>query len=232
MTSQGSKRETASRDRERTRTEIILVATQEFARHGFSGGRVDEIAARTRTTKRMIYYYFGSKRGLYLSVLEAAYEGIRSAEKKLDVTGLAPVDALRAIAESTYEHHTTHRDFIRLVATENIHQAENIRESEELARLNEGAVNILEEVLQRGIASGQFRKDVDALDLHMLISSYCVFGVANRYTFRTIFGRDMLAVERHERYRALVGAMAVAFMTDLGGPELPQVSDPPALITE
>ncbi|MFD0521315.1 TetR/AcrR family transcriptional regulator [Paractinoplanes durhamensis] len=58
------------RDAERTRAEIIEVATHEFADQGYAGARVDEIAAKTRTTKRMIYYYFGGKEGLYLTVLE------------------------------------------------------------------------------------------------------------------------------------------------------------------
>ena len=57
--------------------EILDVATREFAEHGFSGARVDEIAERTRTTKRMLYYYFGSKEGLFVAVLERAYAEIR-----------------------------------------------------------------------------------------------------------------------------------------------------------
>ena len=44
------------RDPQRTRLDILDVATREFAERGYSGGRVDEIAARTRTTKRMIYH--------------------------------------------------------------------------------------------------------------------------------------------------------------------------------
>ena len=64
---------TLTRDADRTQREILDVATQEFAERGFAGGRVDEIAARTRTTKRMIYYYFESKQGLYAAVLQAAY---------------------------------------------------------------------------------------------------------------------------------------------------------------
>ncbi|HIE61699.1 MAG TPA: hypothetical protein EYQ02_08690 [Microbacterium sp.] len=62
------------------------------------------------------------------------------------------------------------------------------------------------------MAAGDFRDDVDALDLHMLISSYAVFHVANRYTFRTLFGRDLLAQERHEHYRRLAGDMVVSTM--------------------
>ena len=46
---------------------------REFADRGYAGARVDEIAARTRTTKRMIYYYFGGKEQLYVAVLERAY---------------------------------------------------------------------------------------------------------------------------------------------------------------
>ena len=68
----------ASATRDRTRAEILDVATREFAEHGYSGARVDEIAERTRTTKRMLYYYFGSKEGLFVAVLERAYATIRA----------------------------------------------------------------------------------------------------------------------------------------------------------
>ena len=43
--------------------DILTVARTEFTEHGLSGARVDAIAEKTRTTKRMIYYYFGSKEG-------------------------------------------------------------------------------------------------------------------------------------------------------------------------
>jgi AcrR family transcriptional regulator len=64
-------------DPEGTKRNIIEIATEEFAGKGFSGARVDDIAARTKTSKRMIYYYFGGKEGLYIAVLEAAYRNIR-----------------------------------------------------------------------------------------------------------------------------------------------------------
>ncbi len=81
------------RDPERTKKEILEVATEEFAKSGFAGARVDEIASRTRTTKRMIYYYFGSKERLYIAVLEKAYEDIRVTEQNVDVENLDPVTA-------------------------------------------------------------------------------------------------------------------------------------------
>jgi AcrR family transcriptional regulator len=204
------------RDADRTQREILDVATREFADQGFAGARVDEIAELTQTTKRMIYYYFGSKEGLYLRVMEAAYEGIRRLEQELDVDGLAPVDALRRLAESTYDHHTSHRDFIRLVAIENIHRAKIISTSTVIHDLNSTAVETLERVVKRGVDDGTFRTDIDALDLHMLISSYSIFHVANRYTFRALFGRDLLERSRHEHYRRMAGDVVVATMTQRG----------------
>src|SRR5438067_13812457 len=114
------------RDPQRTRAEILEVATSEFANNGYAGARVDEIAAKTRTTKRMIYYYFESKQGLYLAVLERAYATIRSLEQEVDVEHLDPVQAIRQLAALTFDHHESHPDFIRLVSIENIHGAEHL----------------------------------------------------------------------------------------------------------
>ena len=121
------------RDAERTRAEILDAATSEFAEHGYSGARVDVIAERTRTTKRMLYYYFESKAGLYTAVLERAYGEIRERERRLDVEGLDPVAAIRRLAELTFDHHESHPDFIRLVSIENIHRAEHLAGSKALA---------------------------------------------------------------------------------------------------
>jgi AcrR family transcriptional regulator len=176
------------RDRERTRAEILEVATREFAEHGYSGARVDEIAERTRTTKRMLYYYFGSKEGLYTEVLERAYAQIRAAEQTVDVEHLEPLAAIRRLAELTFDHHEAHPDFIRLVSIENIHRAEHMRASGRFADLNTPAIDRIARILERGRADGTFRRDADAVDVHMIISSFCVFRVANRHTWGTLFG--------------------------------------------
>ena len=200
-----------SRDRERTQVEILDVATKEFAEHGYSGARVDEIAERTRTTKRMLYYYFGSKEGLFVAVLERAYAAIREAEREVDVEHLDPVAAIRALAELTFDHHENHPDFIRLVSIENIHRGEHMGES--LQAINAPAVERIERILQAGREAGVFRRDVDAVDLHMLISSYCVFRVANRHTWQALFDRDLLEAGRRERYRAMLGDVVVEYLT-------------------
>jgi AcrR family transcriptional regulator len=201
------------RDPERTREEILDVAVREFSRHGFAGARVDEIAAQTRTTKRMIYYYFGGKEQLYIAVLERVYSVIREAEAGLDVDHLDPVAAIRELAELTLDHHEHHPDFIRLVTIENIHQAEYIAKSQALAALNTRAVTVIQRILQRGYADGVFRRQVDAIDLHMMISAFCCFRVANRYTFRAAFGYDLVDPAHHEDHKRMLGDMIVSYLT-------------------
>ncbi|GAA5154097.1 MULTISPECIES: TetR/AcrR family transcriptional regulator [Amycolatopsis] len=202
-----------TRDRDRTRADILEVATREFADKGYDGARVDEIAAKTSTTKRMIYYYFGSKEGLYIAVLERAYALIRGLEQELDVEHLSPADAIRQLAELTFDHHESHPDFIRLVGIENIHGAEHIGRSSMLSGLATPALDVLGRILERGRAEGIFRDDVDPLDVHMIISAFCVFRTGNRYTFRAIFGRDMLDPGRRAHYRTMLGELVLDYLT-------------------
>jgi AcrR family transcriptional regulator len=201
------------RDRDRTRAEILEVATREFAEHGYSGARVDEIAERTRTTKRMLYYYFGSKEGLYTEVLESAYAKIRAAEQTVDVEHLDPIAAIRRLAELTFDHHEAHPDFIRLVSIENIHRAEHMRASGRFAELNTPAIDRIARILERGRATGVFTRDADAIEIHMVISAFCVFRVANRHTWGTLFGRDLLDPATHDRYRTMLGDIVVDYLT-------------------
>ncbi|MGI8329348.1 TetR family transcriptional regulator [Actinomadura scrupuli] len=204
------------RDAERTRAEIIEVATKEFARQGYDGARVDEIAALTRTTKRMIYYYFGGKEQLYIAVLEKAYTEVRAAEAAIDVAHLAPIEAVRTLAELTFDHHDAHPDFIRLVGIENIHRAEHLRKSDVLANLAAPISVLISQILAAGRASGDFVTPADAIDLHMMISAFCFFRVANQHTFGTLFERDLTAPEHRERHRKMIGEMVVAYLTGAG----------------
>jgi AcrR family transcriptional regulator len=201
------------RDPERTRTEILEVATREFADRGYAGARVDEIAARMRTTKRMIYYYFGGKEQLFIAVLERAYAAIREAEQAVQVDELEPLAALRRIAELTFDHHESHPDFIRLVSIENIHRARHVAKSSAIANLGTPAIDVLARILERGRTEGVIRREIDAVDLHMMISAFCVFRVANRHTFGALFERDLLDPALRARYRAMLGDMVVDYVS-------------------
>jgi len=174
-----------------TRENILAVAREEFAEHGLAGARVDAIAARTSTAKRMIYYYFGSKEGLYLAALEAAYANIRHSEVELKVDQLSPVDAIVRLIEFTFDYDEAHPEFIRLVMAENMNHGEYVARSDTIRQRNRGVIAMLRQILERGQREGVFREGIDPVDIHMLISAFCFFRVSNRYTFGALFGRDL-----------------------------------------
>jgi AcrR family transcriptional regulator len=206
-------REGRQRDPERTKLEILAVATQEFADRGFAGARVDEIADLTRTTKRMIYYYFGSKERLYIAALEKSYEAIRITEQSVDVDNLDPVAAVRKLAELTFDRHEANPTFSRLVSLENMHRAQYITAASGFPGLDRPVIKMLQQALERGEAEGVFKRDIDVFDVHMLISSFCFFRINNHYTFAANFGRDLIEPDRREYYRQMIGDVVVQYLT-------------------
>jgi AcrR family transcriptional regulator len=204
-------------DPERTKRDIIAVATQEFASEGYSGARVDAIAARTRTSKRMIYYYFGGKEQLYLAVLAEAYRSIRTLEDQLDIERCDARKALQRLIEATFDHDERNPNFIRLVSIENIHNGRHLKQNAQLRQLNASVIVTLERILQRGRKEGVFRDDVDAIDLHLAISSYCFFRVANRHTFGALFERDLSEPKLLARGRRQIVDIILRWLAHEGG---------------
>jgi AcrR family transcriptional regulator len=144
-----------------------------------------------RTSKRMIYYYFGSKEGLYLRVLEEAYRRIRAIESEAHLDDLTPEDALRRLVGHTVDYQWAHPEFVRLVQNENMHRAEYLAQSKMIRKLNVPAIESLARIVERGQKAGVFRTGLDPIDLHMSISALSFFNVANRHTFALLFQRDL-----------------------------------------
>lgn len=202
-----------SHNPEATQRNIIDVAMSEFARNGLSGARIDEIAEKTKTSKRMIYYYFGDKEGLYLRCLEEAYLVVRSGEGQLSLAHVEPVPALRQLVEFTFDHHASHEDFIRMVMIENIHHGEYLKKSKTIRQLNQTAIANLEDVYNRGVAAGAFRGGIAPIDLHWHISALCFFNISNRSTFSSIFEVDVGSYSAQSARRQQVVEMILRFVS-------------------
>lgn len=201
-----------SNDPEGTKRNIIEVASREFAENGLSGARIDEIAAKTKSSKRMIYYYFGDKEGLYLKVLEHAYSKVRAVEASLDLEDLPPIAALEKLVRFTFDHHNSNEDFIRLVMIENIHHGEYLAKSEVIQQLNITAIGAVGSLYDRGVRQGVFRHGLDPVELHWQISALCFFNVSNRATFGKIFKRDLGSKRSLALLRDRVVEMVVRYL--------------------
>jgi AcrR family transcriptional regulator len=196
-------------DPEETKRDILSVATQEFATLGFNGARIDAIAARTSTTKRMIYYYFGGKERLYIAVLEREYAKIRAHESALNLESLEPEQAIRRLTEFTFDYDHANPDFVRLVAIENIHHARHLAKSAVIRGVNASVIETIDAIMKRGRRKGVFKAGVRAVDVHMLMSALCFFHVSNLHTFGAIFRRDFLSPRVRRTHKKLVADFVV-----------------------
>ncbi|MFI8480997.1 TetR family transcriptional regulator [Pseudomonas sp. NPDC078700] len=197
---------------EKTRENILQAAVTEFVQFGLSGARVDAIAERTHTSKRMIYYYFGSKESLYQAVLEKLYGDIRSTEQGLHLGELGPVEAIRRLVEFTFDHHARNVDFVRIVSIENINFGQYVGQSETIRTLSSHVLKSLGEILERGAAAGLFRQGLDPVDVHMLISSFSFYRVSNRHTFSSIFQIDLQSDEVMQRQKRMICDSVLGFL--------------------
>lgn len=188
----------------KTREDILEVAYQEFSENGFAGARVDEIAEKTQTSKRMVYYHFGSKEGLYQAVLERAYERIRGHEQAARFEDLAPEQALRAIISHNFDYHFEQPEFVRLVMNENIMKGEHIAQIPTMKSRNQTIIAALADILRRGAEAGVFRPGIDPIDVHTTISALSFYNVSNRYTFRENFGVDFASAASRARRRVQI----------------------------
>ena len=181
------------RDSGKTKGSILAAATAEFARHGLGGARVDRIAERAGANKRMLYYYFGSKEDLFLAVLEAAYERIRSAERSLDLEHADPREALKRLVDFTWRYSLEHPEFQSLLASENLYKGHHLERSNRVPRLHSPLVGTLRDILRRGERRGLFRAGIDPVQLYISIAAEGYFYLSNRYTLSSIFARDLMA---------------------------------------
>ncbi len=197
---------------EANRARILAAAIAEFASRGFKGASMDAIAARTNTTRALINYYFGSKEKLYLAVLERVYAEIRDAERELQLDHLPPVEAIRRIVEFTYDYYVAHEYFVRLVVAENQAKGRHMKRSPALRTLNRPIVDMLGAVIARGQAEGEFRLDLDPVDVHMAIAALGMFNVTNQYTFGALFQRAMGAKGDVPSRRRMVADMMLSWL--------------------
>jgi AcrR family transcriptional regulator len=199
-------------DPDETRNNILEVAAREFAEKGLAGARIDEIAEKTASSKRMIYYYFGGKDELYRAVLERSYGQIRAREDEASFETLPADQALIAQIEHTFDYHADHPEFVRLVMNENIHHGAHIGHIEGLKERNQSVIATLKAIIDQGTATGLFRNGIDPVELHMSISALCFYNVSNRYTFASNFGVDMSTPEMLAKRRKQVAEIILAWV--------------------
>ncbi|GAB5469142.1 MAG: TetR/AcrR family transcriptional regulator [Rhodospirillales bacterium] len=184
----------------------------EFSEKGFDGARVDKIAKSAEVNINLVYHYFLSKEDLFVAVMEQAYRIIRSHHKDMELRELEPATAMAELVRATFRMFVRHLDIINLLNSENIHEARHIRKSEEIAQLYNPLLDFISDILQRGVAAGDFRPGLDPVELFISINAECYFYLSNRHTLGFIIHQDLMAPDRLDQREAHIVEVILAFI--------------------
>ena len=189
-----------------TRGNILAAATRVFARYGYDGGSIEKISKSAKSVDRMIYYYFGSKEGLFIEVLENAYRRMNDAELKLKLDTHRPIDGLNAVIAFVLSYYRKNPEFITLLNTENLQRGKHIAKSQRAREYSSPAIAIVSQLLQLGAEQGQFRKDVSARNVYLLILATAYFYMSNRYTLSAFLGENLQAPASIEAWQSFISS--------------------------
>lgn len=184
-----------------TKQKILDAAEAEFAEKGIYGTRVDEIALRSGVNKRMMYVYFGNKEDLYMTVLQTVFARQKNYEEELLETLVMGRDAIRTVIMSYYDFMLKNPTFVKLVLWENLMEGKYYIESG-APGLKKGALDMMKNILKRGIDEGVFRDDLDIEQTAISMNMFCFSSFSNIYTMSRLVGRDLNS-EDEIRSRAL-----------------------------
>ncbi|MBC7608416.1 MAG: TetR family transcriptional regulator [Polaromonas sp.] len=187
-----------------TRDNILRAATRVFARYGYDGGSVEKISKSAKSFDRMIYYYFGSKEGLFIEVLEDMYRRMNDAELALTLDLEHPVASLTDVICFVVSYYSKNPEFITLLNTENLHRGKHIAKSQRAREYSSPAIAIIRQLLEAGATMGIFRPDMSARNVYLLIAATGYFYISNRHTLSAFLGEDLQTPEALAQWQAFI----------------------------
>ena len=177
-----------------------------------AGARIDRLVKRAGTSVRMVYHYFGSKTGLYISVLEEAMRSLRQEELKLELDHVEPLDGLLRLLDFIYDHFEAHPELISLLSAENLQAARYLKQSKAIKRMSSPVIALIDKLVCQGIAAGRLRPDLDSLQLYVTMVALSYFHLSNVHTLSVIFDQDLRRPAWRAERRAAVRAMLACYL--------------------
>lgn len=168
---------------------IVDAATDEFARYGIAGARIDRVVEAARTNKAQLYAYFGSKEGLFDAIFSGSLERI---------TTVVPIDAtdLADWAVRLYDEYLRRPDLIRLATWARMERRPAGHLVEDVDRLDEAKLRAIAEAQAAGLVRAGDPFDLMAMVIAM---SMAWSPVSNVYA-----ATDQEAEEIHDHRRTLL----------------------------
>lgn len=183
------------RNAERTRKSILAAALKEFSQAGFAGARIERIVKAAKCNIRMLYHYFGDKKGLYMAVLESAYMDLRTREAELKLDPEQPLEGLLELQRFTFDYFEKNPRFEGLLRNENLQHGKFAAQSRVVTETAFPLRRTIEALIDSGQAKGLFGPDLDPVQIYVTMAAMSRFHLANGYSLSATLDTDMSAPE-------------------------------------
>ena len=175
---------------DRTKESILFAASEQFAKKGLYGARVDEIAEAAKANKRMIYAYFTNKEGLYKAVLLDAYQKLQKMELSIIDMNMDCIEAIKRIIHEYYMFLHHNPDFVSLMMWENLNHAQYMKDFDP-KQIKDPVINLIKQLVRKGKNQGVFKENVDEMQVIMSLIMFSFSYFSNQYTLSAIFDINM-----------------------------------------
>lgn len=207
-----SKKKPVRRDPDASQQRILAAATEVFAAQGLDGARVDEIAERSGINKRMLYHYFGNKDELFGAVLDALYETICRESAALNLDADTPPAAINRLVDFALDFYLDNPHAITLLNNENLHKARHIEKSGRVRAIHVPFEEMIDSLLVRGVASGEFHTGLDAARLYITIVGLTYYYLSNGHTLSLVYDRNLYDPAELKIWRAHMHDVVTRFV--------------------
>ena len=137
------------------RERILEEAAKLFARSGYDGSSVSDLAAALGVSKAAIYHYYTTKQDIYDAIILAALSGLTQAVGQALARADGAGERLRAFMLAHARYFEQHQpEFVTMLIG---YSGMALAEREDAARLRDGYEQRLREVIAQGVAEGAFR---------------------------------------------------------------------------
>ena len=162
---------TSAAAKEARRTQILDAAVRCFARRGYYATTIEDLVAETGLSRGALYLYYPSKEAIYLAISERWSCSLEAAIRARLTPGTSPAATLRLLIEVTGEHVQAEADACRILM-EGWNLERHIPALAERARQgHQRSLAGLGHLLRAGVASGEFRADLDVESQVMLLEA-------------------------------------------------------------
>ncbi|MGI6562976.1 MAG: TetR/AcrR family transcriptional regulator [Clostridia bacterium] len=199
------------RDADATKSRILAAAEAEFSEKGLYGARIDAIANKAKTNKRMIYQYYGNKEQLYVNTLETVYGRLTAEELQIGWKTMPARESIQKIIRLYFEFLENNPSYVKLILWENLNEGKYI-EQIDFTETKYSVFHIFEDIMEKGKQTGEFKKEIDTRQVILSLLTFTFSYFSNRYTLSKLLEFDLFDKENIQKRINIVTDMLLKYI--------------------